>query len=48
MEIQQLVLHIRRFYPNATIYSLFFGGNRKTIIKKIRMGVGEEVGAFKG
>jgi hypothetical protein len=26
---------------------LFFWGNRKTIIK-IRVGVGEEVGAFKG
>jgi hypothetical protein len=49
MEIQQLVLHIRRFYPSATIFFFsFFWGNRKTIIKKIRVGVGEEVGAFKG
>jgi hypothetical protein len=29
-------------------FFLFFGGNRKTIIKNIRVGVGEEVGAFKG
>jgi hypothetical protein len=48
MEIQQLVLHIRRFYPNATIFFSFFWGNRKTVIKNIRVGVREEVGAFKG
>jgi hypothetical protein len=29
-------------------FFLFFGGNRKTILKNIRVGVGEEVGAFKG